>query len=134
MAEVTDEAIKMGWKIPPPISGKRILEKQFAGAQREEIRRDEKTKDPYRGNLALTERQKDGSQRTLWVDTDEATRLQMDKALKKYREQMLGEAEIGTNTSEHWNRLHPGEQPLLFPLDLADEIQWRKNAPKEGAA
>jgi hypothetical protein len=47
---------------------------------------------------------------------------------------MLGEAEIGTNTKDHWNRTHPNEQPLLFALDLADEIQWRKNAPEEGAA
>lgn len=134
MAEVTREAIAMGWKLPAPISGEERLAQRFAAAQREEIRYDKATKEPYRGNLALTEKMKDGTQLALWVDTDEATRSQMVMALHKYREQMLGEAMIGTNTAEHWNRMHPEQQPLPFPTDLADEIQWRKNAPNEGAA
>jgi hypothetical protein len=134
MAEVTREAIAQGWKLPPPISGEERLAKRFADAQREEIRYDKTTKEPYRGNLALTEKLKDGKQLALWIDTDEATRSQMVMALHKYREQMLGEAMIGTNTAEHWNRVHPEQQPLPFPTDLAEEIQWRKNAPSEGAA
>jgi hypothetical protein len=134
MAEVAREAIAQGWKVPPPISGEERLAKRFADAQREEIRYDQATKEPYRGNLALTEKLKDGKQLTLWVDTDEATRSQMVMCLHKYREQMLGEAMIGTNTAEHWNRTHPEQQPLPFPTDLAEEIQWRKNAPNEGAA
>ena len=134
MAEVAREAIAQGWKVPPPISGEERLAKRFADAQREEIRYDQATKEPYRGNLALTEKLKDGKQLTLWVDTDEATRSQMVMCLHKYREQMLGEAMIGTNTAEHWNRTHPEQQPLPFPTDLAEEIQWRKNAPNEGVA
>jgi hypothetical protein len=134
MAEVAREAIAQGWKLPPPISPEERLAKRFADAQREEIRYDKTTKEPYRGNLALTQRLPDGTQLPLWVDTDEATRSQMQLALHKYREQMLGEATIGTNTAEHWNRTHPDQQPLPFPTDLADEIQWRKNAPNEGAA
>jgi hypothetical protein len=134
MAEVAQEAIKQGWKLPPPISPEERLAKQFADAEREEIRYDKATKEPYRGNLALTERLKDGKQLSLWIDTDEASRSQMVMALHKYREQMLGEAMIGTNTAEHWNRMHPEQQPLPFPTDLAEEIQWRKNAPEAGTA
>jgi len=134
MSEVAKEAIARGWKLPPPISPEERLAKQFADAEREEIRYDKNTQEPYRGNLALTERLKDGTQLSLWIDTDEATRSQMVMALHKYREQMIGEAVIGTNTAEHWNRTHPEQQPLPFPTDLADEVQWRKNAPEEGAA
>lgn len=134
MAEVAREAIARGWKLPPPISPEERLAKQFADAEREEIRYDKATKEPYRGNLALTERLRDGTQLSLWIDTDEASRSQMVMALHKYREQMIGEAVIGTNTAEHWNRTHPDQQPLPFPTDLADEVQWRKNAPEEGAA
>jgi len=134
MAEVAKEAIARGWKLPPPISPEERLAKQFADAEREEIRYDKNTQEPYRGNLALTARLKDGTQLSLWIDTDEATRPQMVLALHKYREQMIGEAVIGTNTAEHWNRTHPEQQPLPFPTDLADEVQWRKNAPEEGAA
>lgn len=134
MAEVAQEAIARGWKLPPPISGEERLTRQFADAEREEIRYDKETKEPYRGNLALTQRLKDGTQQSLWIDTDEADRQQMKWALHKYREQMIGEAVIGTNTAEHWNRTHPEQQPLPFPTDFADEVQWRKNAPEEGAA
>jgi hypothetical protein len=98
------------------------------------MRYDKETKQPYRGNLSLTQRLKDGTQQSLWIDTDEASRPQMMMALHKYREQMLGEAVIGTNTAEHWNRTHPGQQALPFPTDFADEVEWRKNTPEEGAA
>ncbi len=133
MAEVAREAIARGWKVPPPVSAEERLAKQFSDAEREEIRYDKATKQPYRGNLAMTQRLKDGTL-SLWIDTDEATREQMVLALHKYREQMLGEAVIGTNTADHWSRLHPGQQPLPFPTDFSDEVQWRLNAPHEGAA
>jgi hypothetical protein len=134
MAEVAREAIARGWKLPPPISPEERLARQFSDAEREEIRYDKATRQPYRGNLALTQRLKDGTQLSLWIDTDEASRPQMVLALHKYREQMLGEAVIGTNTANHWNRMNPEQQPLPFPTDLAEEVQWRLNTPEEGAA
>ena len=51
--------------------------------------------------------------------------------MNKYREQMLGEAVIGTNTVEHWNSLHPKEDPLQFSLDFTDETEWKRNIPVE---
>lgn len=136
MAEVAQEAIARGWKLPAPISAEERLAKQFSEAEREEIRYDKETKQPYRGNLSLMQKVKDGKQLPLWIDTDEASRSQMVMALHKYREQMLGEAVIGTNTANHWNRVHPDQRPLPFPTDLAEEVQWRLNAPDEdkGAA
>jgi len=131
MAEVARAAIAQGWAIPPPVSGEDRLAKQFADAEREEIRYDRKTTRPYRANLAMTQRLKDGKQLALWIDTDEATRSQMVLAIAKYREQMLGEAEIGTNTVNHWNSIHPDQMELPFPLDFTEEIQWRLNAPIE---
>jgi hypothetical protein len=131
MAEVTQAAIAQGWPVPPPVSGEERLVKQFADAEREEIRVDKKTKRTYRANLAMTQRLRDGKQLALWIDTDEATRSQMVLAIGKYREQMIGEAVIGTDTVEHWNRINPEEEPLQFPLDFSDEAEWRRNAPVE---
>jgi hypothetical protein len=129
MAEVSRAAIAKGWPVPPPVSGEERLAKQFADAEREEIRYDKGTKRPYRANLAMTQRLKNGTQLAFWIDTDEATRSQMVLAMAKYREQMLGEAVIGTNTVDHWNRTNPTQQPLPFPLDFTEETQWRLNAP-----
>lgn len=131
MAEVAVAAIAEGWPEPPPVSGVERLAKQFSDAEREEIRHDQKTKHPYRANLAITERLKDGKQRALWIDTDEADREQMVLAMAKYREQMIGEAVIGTNTVNHWNRVNPDQLPLPFDTDLKDEVQWRLNAPPD---
>jgi len=74
MAEIAKAAIAQGWPVPPPVSGEERLAKQFADAEREEIRYDKKTKRPYRANLAMTQRLKDGKQLALWIDTDEANR------------------------------------------------------------
>ncbi|HEY4905264.1 MAG TPA: hypothetical protein VIH89_17435 [Candidatus Sulfotelmatobacter sp.] len=131
MAEVSVAAIADGWPEPPPLTGVERLAKSFSDAEREEIRHDQKTKRPYRANLAITERLKDGKQRALWVDTDEADRDQMEMAMAKYRDQMIGEAVIGTNTVDHWNRMHPDQIPLPFDTDLKDEVQWRLNAPPD---
>jgi len=131
MAEVAAAAAKQGWPIPAPVSGIDRLAKQFSDAAREEVRHDKKTKRPYRANLAITQRLKDGKQLAIWIDTDEANRERMIMALAKYREQMLGEAVIGTNTADHWNRMHPDQMPLPFPTDFAEEVQWRLNAPDE---
>jgi hypothetical protein len=131
MAEIAKAAIAQGWPVPPPVSGEERLAKQFADAEREEIRYDKKTKRPYRANLAMTQRLKDGKQLALWIDTDEANRSQMVAAINKYREQMVGEAEIGTNTVEHWNRINPDQPALPFPLDFTDEVEWRRNATVE---
>jgi hypothetical protein len=131
MAEIARAAISEGWSVPAPISGEDRLAKEFADAEREEIRVDKKTKRPYRANLAMSQRLKHGVQLGLWIDTDEATRSQLVMAMAKYREQMLGEAVIGTNTVEHWNRINPNEQPVLFPLDFAEETEWRRNTPLE---
>ncbi len=131
MAEVARAAIGQGWPVPPPVSGEERLAKQFASAEREEIRYDKETKRPYRANLALSRQQKNGDQMSFWIDTDEASRNQMELAIRKYREQMVGEGEIGTDTVEHWNRMHPDERPLQFELDFTEEVEWRRNAPIE---
>jgi hypothetical protein len=68
MAEVAQEAIARGWKLPAPISAEERLAKQFSEAEREEIRYDKETKQPYRGNLSLMQKVKDGKQPTSTLD------------------------------------------------------------------
>lgn len=127
--DVARFASKMGWPLPTPADPLDLLAQQFAEALREEIRRDKVTKRPYKPNHALKRRKGDGSQSTFWIDADEAPRHQMEKALTNYRDQMVGEAIIGTNTADHWNRIHPEQQPLKFETDLTDDVLWRHNAP-----
>lgn len=131
MAEVAAQAIKMGWKAPPPITAEERLAKQFAAAEREEMGVDKKTKRPYRANLSYTRTNSQGEQIAFWVETDDASREEAEAWKTKYREQMIGEAVIGTDTIEHWNRINPKEKSIQFELDFTDETQWRRNTPVE---
>jgi hypothetical protein len=132
MHEVAEYAHKMGWPLPKPADPMDILAKQFSEAAGEETRQDKETERIYKANLAITRRLSNGKQLAFWFDVDEdPPRQRMVKGLHLYREQMVGEAVIGTNTAEHWNRLHPGDQPLLFETDLTDDVKWRLNAPNE---
>jgi len=131
MNDVALFAKKMGWKLPVAPSGLDILAKQFSDAAREEIGHDKKTKRPYRANLAITARLSNGEQLAIWIETDEAPRHKMVKALTNYREQMVGEAVIASDTADHWNRINPTQQVILFELDFRDDVEWRRNAPGE---
>jgi hypothetical protein len=131
MAEVAAAAIKMGMKAPPPFTSEERLAKQFAAAEREETNVDKKTTRPYRANLSYSLTDNKGEQTSFWVETDDASRNQAEMWMNKYREQMLGEAVIGTDTIEHWNRINSKEEPLQFNLDFRDEAEWRRNVPVE---
>ena len=130
MREVAKFAVSKGWPLPKPQDPIDALAKRFSEAAREEIRHDKATKRPYRGNMAITMHSGD-QQRTLWIDTDEAPRHRMVLALHRYREQMIGEAVMGTNTAEHWNRMHPEQLALQFDSDLSDDVQWRLNGEED---
>lgn len=131
MAEVTAAAIKMGWKLPKQLTPEELLARQFAAAEREEMKVDKKTNRPYRANLAYSTTDKKGEQTSFWVETDDATRLQVEMWKIKYREQMIGEAVIGKDTIGHWNRVNPNEEPHQFHLDFTEEAEWRRNVPVE---
>lgn len=133
MHEVADMWEKMGGKMPVPQTPRDLLAKQFSEAAGEETRIDEATKRVYKASLAITERStKDGRQYTLWIDIDDnPARHRAAKGLHQYREQMVGEAVIGKNTADHWNRNNPDQPPLPFETDLTDDVNWRLNAPSD---
>lgn len=122
---------KRGWPMPVPADPIDLLAKQLSEAARHETREDRTTGEDYRAYHAFTVPQPNGQQLTLWVDIDEATRLQMWKSGVNKREQMVGEALRHTIDFEHWNRINPDQEPLQFPLDFTDDVEWRRNAPNE---
>lgn len=132
MREVAEAAAKMGWPLPKPVDPMDLFAKQFSEAAGEETRVDKKTKRPYKAQLAFTRRAANGRQLAFWFDVDEdPPRRLMVKGLTEYREQMVSEAVIGTNTADHWSRLHPDQEPLGFDSDLREDVDWRLNAPNE---
>lgn len=131
MIKVVEWAVSKNLLKPPkPKDPIRELVKEFSRAAREEIRYDEQTGMPYRANHSITVPQGQ-EQLHLWIDIDEAPRKPMVKSLIMRREQMVGDGLQLTLDQDHWNRIHPDEEPINLPMDLTDDIEWRKNAPKE---
>lgn len=130
MHKVAEFAVRMGWPLPKPADPVDLLAQEFAHAAREEIRYDSVTKRPYRANHAVKVKQGD-QQTTFWVDIDEAPRKHMVKSFVMRREQIVDDAVQLTFDAEHWNRIHPSEDPILIDADLTDDVQWRINAPSE---
>lgn len=132
MKEVATMAIRMGWKVPPPISQVDRLARELTQVWREVIRHDGRTGKPYRAHHAIVS--KPGPHQTyLWIDIDdpETTRPKMHKSLMHRREQMVGDGLQLTLDADHWNSIHPEVKPIQIPLDFTDDVEWRKNAPDE---
>ncbi len=128
MEKVALFATQMGWPLSLPTDPIKLLAKEFARAAREEIKRDQVTGKPYRVNHAY---HPDGSQMPLYFDIDQAPRYKMLKSLINRREQMVGDGLQLSFDADHWNSINPNEEPIQIPLDLTDDVEWRKNAPDE---
>ena len=129
--ELARWAVGRGWPAPAPIDPIDRVANGFARALREEIRYDTKTGQPYRANHAY--RIGVNQQGTLWswIDIDEAKRGPMRKSLQTRREQMVGDGLQLSLDADHWNSIHPNEQPIQIELDFTEDVEWRKNAPDE---
>ncbi len=123
---------KRGVRLSPPEDPYDALAKKLSVAAREEIRHDEKTKRPYRAYHCYPVMQANGQQGRLWMDIDGvAPRPKMQRSIRDRRDQMVGDGVQLTLDLEHWNAIHPNEEPLTADMDLTDEVQWRLNAPGE---
>ena len=120
-----------GWPPPTPISPEDRLAKTITRALREEIRHDPVTGRPYRANHAYLSGFNQQGTFWSWIDIDEAQRGPMRKSLTTRREQMVGDGLQLSLDADHWNSIHPSEEPIQIELDFTEDIEWRKNAPDE---
>jgi hypothetical protein len=130
MHKVAKWAVGKGWPLSSPRDPFDLLAKEFTEAARDEIRHDKNTGKPYRANHSIVTGI-GGTQLHLWIDIDEATRAPMLKSLINRREQMVGDGLQLTLDKDHWNSIHPDEEPIEVPMDLTPDIEWRKNAPDD---
>lgn len=125
MHKVAAFAKEMGWEMPRPPSEVDLLAKLFADDAQAERRYDDQTSRPYRAYQAIPA---GPAQLNLFVyiDTDEATRPQMLKAAVMKREQVVSDGYSLQLDLDHWNRVHPEDEPIDLPMDLTMDIEIRK--------
>jgi hypothetical protein len=122
MRKVAEYAAERGIRLPKAPSPIDLLASEFAQAAREETKIDTKTGRPYRVNHFVKM-----GQLSFWIDIDEAPRGKMRLSLTLRREQMVGDGLQLSLDAEHWNNIHPAEEPLVIPLDFTEDVEWRKN-------
>ncbi len=135
MHKVAVFATERGWPMPRPVDPMERLASDFSKAAREETRRDAKTGRPYRANHAFPVKQGNSTiPMWLWVDIDEAPRMLIHRSLVNRREQIIGDVVQLAFDAEHWNNIHPDEQPITMETDYTDDLEWRMNSEDEEAS
>lgn len=133
MKEVAKWAVAKGLlKLPKPRDPYDILKERLSEAARIETRYDNKTGMPYRVNHAYVVVQ-GGEQFTLWADIDDpsTTRKKMHMSAVMRRNQIVSDGVQLTLDLNHWNNIHPEEEPIKMPMDITEDIEERLNAPIE---
>ena len=62
----------------------------------------------------------------VYVDTDEATRAQMVTSSVLRREQIVSDVYNLELDLDHWNSIHPDEEPIGLPKDFEMDVEIRK--------
>lgn len=119
-------AVLHGIELPKPKDPLELLAREISVAAREELRRDETTKRPYRAYHSLPIEHPDGQVSFVFVDIEDATRPQMHRSLTKRREQMVGDAVHLIYDADRWNSQHPDLEPIQMALDFGPDVEWRK--------
>lgn len=133
MKEVAKWAVAKGLlKLPKPRDPYDTLKERLSEAARIESRYDKTTGMSYRANHAYIVVQ-GGEQATFWFDIDDtsATRKKMHMSAVMRRNQIVSDGYQLTLDLDHWNSIHPEEDPIKMIMDITEDIEERKNAPIE---
>lgn len=120
-------AIQQGLWIPRPIDLNTSLANDLAQTLREEKRVDKAGRE-YRANIPVRSRAKDGTTLFQWADIDDAPRPHVEKNVQQERRSIASDCYALSMKVEHYNALHPDEEPIQLILQFEDDINEMKIA------
>lgn len=121
LRDVAAWAIKEGLWHPKPADVHARFAQEMADALREEYRTD-KAGRRYRAKHAIRATNYDGKQMSLWDDIDTAPRAHMEKAFAQRRRGIVGDSHQLRLDVDHFNSVHPEEEPVQLILDFTDDV------------
>ena len=120
-------AIRERLWLPRPVDLNRSLANELAQALREEKRVDRSGRE-YRANIPVRQRLKDGVTLFEWADIDDAPRLHVEKSVQQERRSIVSDCYALLMKVEHYNEVHPDEEPIQLILNFEDDVEELKIA------
>ena len=114
------------WK-PRVVELTAVLANDLAGALREKKRTDDGGRE-HRAFIPVRQKGKDGTTLWEWADIDAAPRAHMEKHVQQDRRSIVSDAYALQMKVDHYNDIHPEEEPIQLVLDLTDDVEELKIA------
>lgn len=106
---------------PKPQDVRKLLRAQVTKALRQVLRTD-KNGITYRGKQCVRFTAKDGVTHSMWFDTDTGTRNLMSLATSQKRKAVASYCYRAKRDVDHFNSIHPKEEPIQFWLDFGEDV------------
>ena len=123
---VSEWAIKNKLWFPRPIDVSQSLANDLAQALREEKRKDKAGRE-YRAHIPVR-RKKNGKTLFEWADIDVAERSHVEKNVQQERRSIVQDCFALAMKIDHYNSVHPTEEPLQTIFDFEEDIEELKIA------
>ncbi|MBL4800864.1 MAG: hypothetical protein JKY45_03150 [Emcibacter sp.] len=112
---------------PRPVDLSTSLANDLAQALREEKRVDKSGRE-YRANIPVRQKAKTGETLFEWADIDDAPRLHVVKSVQQERRSITSDCYALVMKVDHYNDVHPHEEPIQIIMDFEDDIEEMKIA------
>lgn len=112
---------------PRPVDIDASFARDMAEALREQTRTD-KAGRKYRAFIPARTKDKNGLPLFKWADIDVAARSHVEKGAQYERQQIVSNCYALAMKIEHYNSVHPDEEPLQIPFDFEPDVEELKIA------
>lgn len=112
---------------PRPVDIDASFARDMAEVLREQVRTDKDGR-KYRAFIPAREKGKDGLPLFKWADIDVAPRGHVEKGIQGERRQIANDCFALAMKVDHYNAIHPGEEPLQVPFNFEEDIEEMKIA------
>lgn len=124
---VASWAISKNLWAPRVVELNAILANELADALREKKRVDKDGRE-HRAFIPVRLKASDGQTLFEWADIDTAPRAHVEKHVQQDRRSIVSDAYALQMKVDHYNAMHPDEEPIQLILDLTDDVEEAKIA------
>jgi hypothetical protein len=121
LREVGAWARSKGLWAPRPIDVDASFARDMADVLREQVRTDKDGRQ-YRAFIPARDKGKDGLPLFKWADIDVAPRTHVEKGIQGERRSIANDCFALAMKVEHWNAVHPDDEPLQAVFNFEEDI------------